>query len=151
MYDKVCWYLVNAIDATLESYSTFEITPVLTPGMVCNELLSSHSSFKLWICSSTSGCNIKEGHDQQKNNIYSFASQMKTNIWMLIKSLWYTLLSCFYTVGPNSSKNLKDITSSYISPWAWFSTAQLQTILGPEFSARLANRRWQNVCSDVAF
>ncbi len=36
-------------------FSTVSTESVLTPGIDCRELLSSHSSLRLWICSNTSG------------------------------------------------------------------------------------------------
>lgn len=41
------------------SHAEDSLFPVLTPGIDWRELLSSHSSLRLWICSKTSGCRAK--------------------------------------------------------------------------------------------
>lgn len=45
--DKIkSWIIEQMVPVTCESF---------TPGIFCRELLSNHSSFRLWICSNTSG------------------------------------------------------------------------------------------------
>ncbi len=71
------------------------------------------------------------------------------NVATLLQKFSYNL-SHFSTIGPNGSKNCQEYNSSCISTWAWYGAARLQTVLGPEFSARLDNRAGRVRVHDVA-